>query len=100
MSLARVGADAVDGGEFLVGGRKDLLETAQLVDDLLDDELGQARDPAQDAVAARRDREVERVDLAVVSEQLGEAAEIEHVLMRQGPAPAAGVEAPSVSSIA
>ena len=34
-------------------------------------------------VAARGDREVEGVDLAVVAEQLGEAAEVEHVLVGQ-----------------
>ena len=35
------------------------------------------------AVAAGRDGIVERVDLAVVAEQLGEAAEVEQVLVRQ-----------------
>ena len=83
MSLARVGADSVDGLEVGVGGRQDLLQAAELVDDLLDDKLGDARDPAQHAVAARGDREVEGVELAVVAEQLGEAAEVEHVLVRQ-----------------
>ena len=46
-----------------------------------DDQLGQARDPPQHAVAARRDGVVERVELAVVAEQLGEAAEVEQVLV-------------------
>ena len=37
----------------------------------------------EDAVAARRDGIVERVDLAVVAEQLGQAPEVEQVLVRQ-----------------
>src|SRR3954454_21250792 len=87
--LGALGSDSVDGGELFVGGRKDLLQPAQLVGDLLDDKLGNARDPAQHAVAARADREVQGVDLAVVADQLGEATEVEHVLVGH---PAQGLE--------
>ena len=51
--------------------------------DPLDHQLRQARDAAEDAVAARRDGMVERVELAVVAEQLGQPAEVEQVLVRQ-----------------
>ena len=51
---------------------------------LLHHQPGQARDAAEDAEAARRDGIVEGVDLAVVAEQLGEAAEVEQVLVRAG----------------
>src|SRR3954454_21415019 len=87
--LGALGADTVDGGELLVRGLQDLVEPAQLMGDLLDDKLGDARDPAQHAVAARADREVQGVDLAVVADQLGEATEVEHVLVGH---PAQGLE--------
>src|SRR6188472_1937997 len=81
-----LGADlphALDGLELAVRGREHLVESSEFLDDVLDDELRQPRDPAEDPVAAWRDREVERVDLAVVAEQLGQAAEVEQVLVRQ-----------------
>src|SRR3954468_9417025 len=76
-------AGALDRLELRVGGGEHLVQAAELGDDLLDDELRQARDAAQDPVAAGRDGEVERVDLAVVAEQLGEPAEVQEVLVRQ-----------------
>src|ERR1044071_726174 len=79
--LGPCGADTVDGGEFVVGGPQDLLQPAQLVDDLLDDKLGNAGHPAQRPVAARGDREVQGVELAIVAEQLGQATEVEYVLV-------------------
>src|SRR4051795_13012790 len=48
-------AHALDGLELGVGRGEHLVEAAELVDDLLDHQLGQARDPPQDAVAARGD---------------------------------------------
>src|SRR5436305_474953 len=70
---------------FSVGGarRQQLVETAERGDDLGGDQLRQPRDAAQHAVAARGDRVVERVQLAVVAEHLGEAAEVEQVLVAQ-----------------
>ena len=47
--------------------------------------LRQPRDAPEHAVAARRDRVVERVQLAVVAEQLGQAAEVEQVLVGEAP---------------
>src|SRR5690242_6792949 len=76
------GPDSVDGGELFSRGGQHLVEPTQLLGDLLDDKLGNAGDPAQHPVSARRDREVQGVDLAVVAEQLGEATEVEHVLVR------------------
>src|SRR3712207_4165926 len=54
-------ADALDGLQLGVGGGQHLVQAAELVDDLLDDELRQPRDAPEDPVAARRDREIERV---------------------------------------
>ena len=74
-------AHALDRLELGVAGGEQLVEAAELADDLRDDQLRQPRDAAEDAVAARRDGVVERVQLAVVAEQLGEAAEVEQVLV-------------------
>src|SRR4051794_39249867 len=74
---------ALDRLQLGVGRGEDLVQPAELADDVLHHELGQARDAPEDAVAAWRDGEVEGVDLAVVPEQLGEAAEVEQVLVRQ-----------------
>ena len=71
--------DALDRLELGVGGRQDRLEAAEVVDDLLGHQPRQPRDPAERAVAARRDREVKGVGLAVVAEQLGEATEVEQL---------------------
>src|SRR6185312_6822498 len=76
-------ADALDGLQLPVAGGEQLFQPAELLDDALHDEARQPRNAAEDAVAARRDREVERVDLAVVAEQLRQAPEVEQVLVRQ-----------------
>jgi hypothetical protein len=76
-------SDALDRLELRVGRGEDAVQTAELADDLSDDELRQPRDAAEDAVAARRDGIVERVELAVEPEDLGEAAEVEQVLVGQ-----------------
>src|SRR4051794_32465531 len=57
-------ADAVDGLELGVRGREHLVEAAELVHDLLDDQLRQARDAPEDPVAAGRHGEGEGVALA------------------------------------
>ena len=59
------------------------VEIAEPVDDLLDDQARQPRDPRQDPVSPRRDRQVDRAGLPVVAEQLGEATEVEQLLVRQ-----------------
>src|SRR3954453_11652260 len=76
-------SDALDRLQLRVGGGEDLVQSAELADDVLDHELGEPWNAAEDAVAAGRDGKVEGVDLAVVAEQLGEAAEVEQVLVRQ-----------------
>src|SRR6188472_4754351 len=81
-----LGADlphAFDGLELGVRGSEHLVEPAELLDDLLYDKLGQPRDAAEDPVAARRHRIVERVELAVVAEQFGQPTEVEQVLMSE-----------------
>src|SRR5215204_6043791 len=72
---------ALDRLQLGVGRGEDLVQPAELADDVLHHELRQARDAPQDPVAAGRDGEVEGVDLAVVAEQLGQAAEVEQVLV-------------------
>src|SRR5215212_6192788 len=56
-------SDALDGFELGVGGRKHLVQAPELPHDLLDHELRQPRDAAEDPMAARGDGVVERVEL-------------------------------------
>src|SRR5919112_1560503 len=74
---------AVDGLELGVRGGEDLVQATELSGDVLHHELREARDPAEDPVAAGGDGEVERVDLAVVAQELDEPAEVQEVLVRQ-----------------
>src|SRR5687768_12085255 len=60
---------ALDRLQLGVGRGEDLVQSAELADDVLHHELRQARDAPEDPVATRRDGEVEGVDLAVVAEQ-------------------------------
>src|SRR4051812_4484404 len=53
-------ADALDRFQLGVGGGEDLVQPAELADDVLHHELRQPRDAAQDAVAAGRDGIVQR----------------------------------------
>src|SRR3954464_3859254 len=76
-------SDALHRLQFRVAGGEDLVEPPELAHDVLDHQLRQPRDAAEDAVAARGHGEVERVDLAVVAEELGEAPEVEQVLVGQ-----------------
>src|SRR6478672_2008292 len=63
-------SDPLDRLELRVGRGEHLVQTAELLDDLLDDELRQAGDAPEDPVAAGRHRIVERVELAVVPHEL------------------------------
>src|SRR3954465_3767395 len=74
---------ALDGLELRVRRGEDLVEPAELADDVLHDETGKSGDAPEDAEASRRHRVVERVDLAVVAEQLGQAPEVEQVLVAE-----------------
>src|ERR671938_1268309 len=58
-------ADALDPLQLGVGRGEDLVQPAELANDVLHHELGKPWDAAEDAEAAGRDGEVERVDLAV-----------------------------------
>src|SRR5256885_9986735 len=62
--------DALDALELTAGGGEHHVEGAELVDDVLNDRLRKAWNPAEDTVATRGDREVERVQLPVVAEEL------------------------------
>src|SRR5919107_1100324 len=52
---------ALDRFELGVGGGEDLVQPAELADDVADHQLGEPGDAAEDPVAARGDGEVERV---------------------------------------
>src|SRR5262245_13119434 len=80
--LRSPGPDALDGFEVIVARGEHLLQATELLDDPLHNQLGEARNSSQDAVAAGRYGEVECRHLAVVAEQLREAAEVEQVLVR------------------
>src|SRR5687767_5384336 len=69
--------NAVDRLQLGVGRGKDLVQPAELADDVLHHQLRKPGDAAQDAVAAGRDGIVERVDLAVVAEQLCQPPEVQ-----------------------
>src|ERR687894_2633443 len=71
--------DALDRLQLGVGGGEDLVQPAELAHDVLHDQRREPRDAPEDPVAARGDGEVEGVDLAVVPQQLGQAAEVEQV---------------------
>src|SRR5450755_4515896 len=74
-------ADPLDCLELGVTRGEQFVEPAEGMNDVRDDQLRQARDAAEDAIAARRHRVVERVELAIVAEQLGETSEVEQVLV-------------------
>src|SRR5688500_14294382 len=75
--------DALDRGELGIGGGEDRIEVPEAVDDALRHQAGQPRNALERAVSARAHRELEGARLAVVAEQLGEAAKVEHLLVRE-----------------
>src|SRR3954463_6677610 len=76
-------SDALHHLELGVGRCEHLVQSAELADDLVDDELWKSWNAPEDAEAPRGDGVVERVQLAVVAEELGEPAEVEEVLVRE-----------------
>src|SRR3954453_24076316 len=82
-------SDPLDSLQLGVGGGQYLVQPRELAHYRLDHELRQARDAPKDPVAARRHGVVKGVQLAVVPEQLRQAPEVEHVLVRE---PREGVE--------
>src|SRR3954454_13455191 len=74
-------AHALHGLELRVRRGEDLVQPAELADYVLHHQAREPRDAAQDPESAGGDRIVERVDLAVVAEQLGEPPEVEQVLV-------------------
>src|SRR5215208_8470049 len=74
-------ADALDCFQLRVVRGEDLLESAELGDDPLDQQLGKTRNAPENPVASRLNRMIERVDLAVVPQQFGQPAEVQQVLM-------------------
>ena len=77
------GPHAVDRLEIPLGGPDDRVEAAEVADDPPDQRLRDPRDVGEDAVAARLDRVVERVDAPVVAEQLPEPLELEQVVVAE-----------------
>jgi len=69
-------AHAFDALELRIANGEQLLESTCGSDDVRDNQFRQSRDETEDPVAARRYRMVDRVDLAVVTKQLREAAEV------------------------
>src|ERR1700753_4092171 len=74
-------ADAVDGLQLAIRGGEQLLPPSELGHDPLHNEPGQTRDAAQNAKASRGDRVIQRVELAVEAEQLGQPTEVQQVLV-------------------
>ena len=72
---------ALDRLQLGVGRGEDLVQPAELADDVLHHQLGKPGDPAEDAESSRRDGIIQGVDLAVVAEHLCEATEVQQVLM-------------------
>src|SRR6185437_14999200 len=69
-------SDALDLFELGLGGPHERLEAVEVLDDVRDHDLRQTRDLREDAVAARRDRIVDRRDAARVAQHLGELLEL------------------------
>src|SRR5438876_316433 len=77
-------ADPRDRLEISLGRTDDRVQVSQFADDLLDDAVGEPRDPRQNPEASGDDAVVERIDLARESEQLGETLGLEQLPVRQG----------------
>ena len=60
---------------------EDGVEVAEMVDDLLGDQAGKPRHARERAEAPRRYGKVKAVGLAVVAEELGDATEVEQLLV-------------------
>src|SRR3954462_1722934 len=76
-------AHSLDRLQFGVGRGEHLVQSAEVAHDVRHDDARETRDASEDAVAPRRDGVIESVQLSVVSEHLGQAAEVEEVLVRQ-----------------
>src|SRR4051795_4244931 len=76
-------AYTLDRLQFGVGRGEHLVQSAEVAHDVRDHDAREPRDAPEDAVSPRRDRVIERVQLSVVAQDLGKAAEVEQVLVRQ-----------------
>src|SRR3954467_447121 len=74
---------SIDTLELGIRRGQQLVEAAELAHDVRHDDPRQARDLPEDPVAAGRHRIVEGVQLAVVAQHLGQAGEVEQVLVGQ-----------------
>ena len=70
-------ADTVDGLQLAIRCGEQILEAAELGDDPLNDQPGQAWYAPKDAEAAWRDGIVEGVQLSIVAEQFGKPTEVQ-----------------------
>src|SRR3954466_13831867 len=76
-------AHSLDRLQLGVGCGEHLVQSTEVAHDVRHDDPRKARDAAEDAIAPRRDGIVQGVELAVVAQDLGQAAEVEEVLVRQ-----------------
>src|SRR4051812_21427490 len=74
---------ALDRLQLGVGRGEHLVQSTEVAHDVRHDDPREARDASEDAIAPRRDGIIQGVELAVVAQDLGEAAEVEEVLVRQ-----------------
>ena len=72
-------ADALDGLQVVDARGEQLLQSAEVIDQPVDDEAGQPRHLGQQAVAARADRRVERVRAGAEAQRPRDRAEVEQV---------------------
>src|SRR6266404_4032032 len=75
--------DSLDALQISLGGPDDCVERTEVVDDPMDDRIGKPRDVRKHPVAARRDGEVQRIDRALVAEELDETVELEQVAISE-----------------
>jgi len=75
--------DARDRLQIALRRPDDRLQVAEAGDDLPDEVLGQAGDVRQDPEAARRDRMVERVDVARIADQLRQPLRFQQLPVRE-----------------
>src|SRR5437868_6891215 len=72
-------AYTLDRLQFGVRRGEHLVQSPEVAHDIRDHDAREPRDAPEDAVSPRRDRIVERVELAVVAQDLGQATEVEQV---------------------
>ncbi len=83
MSRALVSPTPSTEASSLLAGGAEGIEVAEVLDEPLSDQARQSRDARERPVSTGRDDEVDGGRLAVIAEELGEAPEVEDLLVRQ-----------------